>query len=139
MFWRLFPLLISLFITACQQAELITPASLQHHHWQLVRIDQVAVSQAPPVIMDLEIGEKMTVSGHTGCNQFFGQGNLQGAQLQVRGLAVTTQGCSKPQEWIEKAILLTLREGAMLSMSGDALWLKGEQHNLEYHLADWVH
>jgi heat shock protein HslJ len=125
-------------LCACQNASDLQAESLMHHHWQLELIDQQQVPQDKRHPIDIEIGERLMVNGHTGCNQFFGQGVLQLGKLQVNGLGMTKQACPVERRWIETAILNTLREGGELQLTQDQLILKGSRHTLIYRLADWM-
>ena len=125
-------------LCACQGASDITAEHLMHHHWRLESIDQQHIVQNKRQPVDFEIGERLMVNGHTGCNQFFGQGVLRQQQLQINGLGTTKQACPADRRWIENAILSTLREGSELQLTQEQLTLKGSRHTLVYQLADWV-
>jgi heat shock protein HslJ len=125
-------------LCACQNPSGLQAESLMHHHWQLELIDQQRVMQDKRRPIDIEIGEHLMLNGHTGCNQFFGQGVLQLDKLQVNGLGMTRQACPIERRWIETAILNTLREGGELQLTQDRLFLKGSHHTLIYRLADWM-
>ncbi len=131
--------LLLLLLGGCQFAPLVSPADLQHHHWLLISINGAEVPQSATNMVDLEIGEKMTVNGNTGCRQFIGKGQLDANRLSITSLYVTGQNCAPDKAWIEKAILTTLRSGAMLQRTNNDLTLAGQNYILKYQLADWVH
>ncbi len=128
-----------LLLTGCHYAPAITPEDVQHHHWTLISINGVAVAHADNTNADLEIGEKMTINGNTGCRRFVGQGQLAANRLTITSLYLTGQRCPVEKEWIEKAILTTLKSEAALQMSDTQLVVRGEQYVLHYQLADWMH
>lgn len=126
-------LLVGLLMSGCQNAREVEADSLIHHSWQLEQIDQQPISSNRPIV--LAIGERLAIKGHTGCNQFFGQGTLIQAKLQINGLGTTKQLCPPEHRWIENAILSTLRESSKLQLTQDHLVIKGSKHTLVYQLA----
>ena len=126
-------LLVGLLMSGCQNAREVEADSLIHHSWQLEQIDQQPISSKRPIV--LAIGERLAIKGHTGCNQFFGQGTLNQTQLQINGLGTTKQLCPPEHRWIENAILSTLRESSKLQLTQDHLVIKGSKHTLVYRLA----
>lgn len=125
-------------LCACQNASDIKAEHLMHHHWLLESIDQQKITPNKRRPIDFEVGERLMVNGHTGCNQFFGQGELQQQKLQINGLGTTKQACPIERLWIENAILSTLREGSELQLTQEHLTLKGSRHTLIYQIADWI-
>lgn len=125
--------LFGLLISGCQNAREVEAESLMHHSWQLEQIDQQAINSQRPIL--LAIGERLAIKGHTGCNQFFGQGTLNQARLQINGLGTTKQLCPPEHRWIENAILSTLRESSKLQLTQDQLVIKGSKHTLVYQFA----
>lgn len=114
----------------------IAHEDLQHHHWNLLSINDQAVDS--DIKSDLEIGEQFKINGKAGCNRFFGEAKLEKNKLAAPHLATTMMACSDEAQEIESAVLNTLGQGAKVTIKDQQLTLKGEQYTLVYQLADWM-
>lgn len=126
-------LALPLALTACST---IQKSDLQHHHWNLVSINDRAVSAE--IKSDLEFGEHFRINGLAGCNRFFGDAQLEGKKLTANNLASTLMACQGDAQDVESAVINTLSQGAKLSIKEQTLELKGKEYKLVYKLADWM-
>ncbi|ENY72356.1 META domain-containing protein [Aeromonas diversa] len=125
-----------LLLTACSSIH-PNQSDLMHHHWVLESLDGRPVQAERGQEPDLEIGENFTVNGIAGCNRYFGMGNLEAGRFWVTSMGNTEMACLEPLGEIEQAVLLTLQEGASLTLTPEALHLAGKRHTLRYRLEDW--
>ncbi|MBB1314000.1 MULTISPECIES: META domain-containing protein [Aliivibrio] len=113
---------------------------LQHHNWQLTEVDGNAV--ATPEKMEaprLEIGEKMTANGNAGCNNFFGQAELnKEGQFRIEKMGMTMKMCMGDAMTTEQAMSSTLSSWSDITLTKENLILKGQDHELTFTLRDWV-
>ena len=120
--------------TALQQCDLLL------HRFVLVSVDgtQVPSDAQSTRVPSIEFGEKMHVSGSM-CNNFVGQGELQGNVLTVKNLAGTRMMCPDPllNQW-DQLIGVVLQNGAQISLQGNELRINGADHQLVYSRKDWV-
>lgn len=116
----------------------LSAQSLQHHHWVLEKIDGVPLPAEKGQAPDLEIGEHLRANGSAGCNRYFGQVEVQGTQLRIKQMASTMMFCPAPQQDWERAMTSTLSEWSEATLSEQQLRLKGQQHELQFKLQDWV-
>ncbi len=130
-------------MTACtsngDNVKEITAQDLQHHNWELVQIDgskiELTERQKAP---RLEIGENLTANGNAGCNNFFGQAELENNQLRIEKMAMTKKMCFGDIMIIEKAMSTTLSDWSDITLTKDGLVLKNAEHELTFTLRDWV-
>jgi heat shock protein HslJ len=136
----------ALVISACSAANdssktlVVGEKSLQHHHWQLTKIngksvDSIEHFKAPT----LEIGENMTTNGQAGCNNFFGQGELADGKFRVEKMAMTMKICPDEMMAIEMAYSKALGQWSEVTLTQQGLTLNSDQHSLEFELKDWMH
>ncbi|NAX20137.1 META domain-containing protein [Vibrio sp. V39_P1S14PM300] len=117
----------------------LTPQDLQHHNWELIQVDGQAITQGDRQRMPrLEVGEKMTVNGNAGCNNFFGQGELKDNQFRVDKIGMTMKSCSSEAMQIEQAVAETLSTWSTITLTKEHLILRDDNHELTYRLRDWV-
>ncbi|WED28353.1 META domain-containing protein [Vibrio sp. DW001] len=136
---------LPLLLTACQStgdennmAKTISVQDLQHHNWELTQIDGKTVitpdsMQAPR----LEIGEKMTANGNAGCNNFFGQGELDGNNFRILQMGMTMKMCVNDVMGTEMVLSQTLPEWNKMVLTKETMTLTSENHTLTFKLSDW--
>ncbi|CAH0526146.1 META domain-containing protein [Vibrio hippocampi] len=141
----LVPVVASVLLAACSQSDnkasnaTVTAQDLQHHNWNLVKIDGEAIQlknkeQAPR----LEIGEKMMANGNAGCNNFFGQGELEKGKFRIEKMGMTMKMCLDANMDVEQAMSQTLSDWSDITVTKQGLELKGAAHTLTFELKDWV-
>ncbi|MDN3613088.1 MAG: META domain-containing protein [Vibrio gallaecicus] len=133
------PILLAACSSNGDNAQQVTPVDLQHHNWELAKIDgnQIEISehqQAPR----LEVGEKMTANGLAGCNNFFGQAELEDGKFRIKQMGMTMKMCAGEAMDIEQTVSATLSEWSDINLTQDTLTLSNENHTLTYTLRDWV-
>ncbi len=134
---------LPILMTACtsngDNMKEITAQDLQHHNWELVKIDgndiQLTERQKSP---RLEIGENLTVNGNAGCNNFFGEAELKDNQLRIEKMRMTMRMCVGDIMSVEKAMTTTLSDWSDITLSKDGLILKNAEHELTFTLREWV-
>ncbi|GEA13554.1 META domain-containing protein [Alteromonas sp. KUL49] len=134
-------LCITVLVSACYSTAKapITVTDLQHHNWQVIAIDGTPLS--PDVdnrLPNIEFGENFTVNGFSGCNSFFGQGELMDNKLRVANMGQTRKMCIPNEMDTEQAITSTLVDWSHIEWSEKDITLKGKQHTLTLKLRDWV-
>ncbi len=134
-------------ITACsaqksnseETVQAITPQDLQHHNWNLEKIDGQMISvQDKSQTPRLEIGEKMTANGNAGCNNYFGQGELEDGKFRIKQMGMTMKMCGDDAMNIEMSMSKTLSDWSEITLTKESLVLKGSEHTLTFKLRDWV-
>lgn len=138
-------LTLPLLITACQStgeanamAKVVKAQDLQHHNWVLTAIDGVAVTpaknqQAP----NLEIGEKLTANGNAGCNNYFGQAELDGNKFRIDQMGMTMKMCINDAMKTERAMQKNLTEWSEITLTKETMTLTNGLHTLTFKLSDW--
>ena len=113
---------------------------LQHHNWQLTQVDgKDVVSEEKVEAPRLEIGEKMTANGNAGCNNFFGQGELnEEGQFRIEKMGMTMKMCMGDVMTTEQVMSSTLSTWSDITLTKENLILKGQEHELTFTLRDWV-
>lgn len=136
---------LPILLAACQStgnenamAKAITPQDLQHHNWELIQIDGEAIEtpdnmQAPR----LEIGEEMTANGNAGCNNFFGQGELDNNRFRIQQMGMTMKMCHNDVMGTEMTFSKSLSDWNEISLTNESMTLTNESHTLTFKLSDW--
>ncbi|MCF7481666.1 META domain-containing protein [Vibrio sp. J1-1] len=130
-------------MTACasngDNVKKITAQDLQHHNWELVKIDgkniELTERQKAP---RLEIGENLTANGNAGCNNFFGQAELKDNQLRIEKMGMTMKMCIGDIMNVEQAMSSTLSDWSDITLTKGGLVLKNSEHELTFTLRDWM-
>ncbi len=134
-------LTIPVLISACSsmhRAQIHTQ-DLQHHKWELVKIDgKDVILKENEKLPTLEIGENLMANGNAGCNNFFGQGELKDDRFRIEHIAMTMQMCSDNAMQSEQAVSQTLSNWSDVTLSKETLTLRNDKHTLTYSLSDWV-
>lgn len=135
----LLTLLLLFSVTACQltQAESVR-YGLLNQSFELQSVDgkllsdilgdQYQEKQKPSI----EFQQSFLLAGRTGCNRFFGQGELASGVLTLKPGGQTRMMCPPPYMKLENTIMTTLHQGASLELHGDLLTLKGTHATLVY-------
>ena len=118
----------------------VTVKALQHHNWELTHINgEEVVLSALRNKPRLEIGENFTANGMAGCNNFFGQAELnEHGMFRVEKMALTRKMCPEAEMKIERVMAETLSVWSKITLTPDSLTIKGPAHELTLRLRDWV-
>lgn len=133
------PIMLSACTGNADDNSIVTEQDLQHHHWELTKIDGKQVNSDSKVpAASLEIGEKMTANGSAGCNNFFGQSELENGKFRIKQMGMTMKMCPEESMAIESAVSQTLSDWSQLTLTKESLILKNDSHTLTYTLRDWM-
>lgn len=125
----------------CADAPLVIESDLQHHRWILERIDGEALPEPDGggKVPELDFGEKMTVTGNTGCNRFSGVAVLRDGALLVESVVSTRRLCTPFWNDIERRLLTVFGGGAAISIDADGRLVLDSTHGkLVFRLQDHV-
>lgn len=106
-------------------AEEAGPSSLLNVVW---RVDAVGSEPIDPALeASLSIGSDLRAGGRGGCNSYFAQVWLEGAQLQFSSIAATRMACSDPAAaGLETAFFAALEATRLWRIADDTLLLLDE-------------
>lgn len=115
----------------------MTEKDLLHHRFVLQSVDDKAYALKAPA-PTLSFNEGMRVSGVI-CNNFMGQGTLDGKRLTVPQMASTRKLCLDPElNSYEQLIGKMLMNGVDMEYDGQIMTLRQGGHTLVYKLSDLV-
>lgn len=81
----------------------------------------------------LDIGESFTINGHTGCNEYHGQGELSQDKFRANNLASTEKGCPPIAAALEMVINDVLANWSTIGLTADnRLILATANYQLEF-------
>lgn len=124
----------------CDETTIVTQGDLQHHRWLLESIDDKPLDTAAlgGMIPELDFGERMTVTGSTGCNRYSGQARLREEFFVIERMASTRRACPPPNMDLERTFQGVLGSESVISIGADReLILKSELAILRFRLFDW--
>jgi len=124
----------------CDETDIVTQGDLQHHRWLLDSIngETLDVDARDGIVHDLDFGERMTVSGNSGCNRFRGQAVLREEFFAIDRIASTRRVCAPAQNDVERTVLLVLGGESEIRIDDERhLILKSRHAVLRYFLSDW--
>ncbi len=119
----------------------VTQADLQQHRWVLESINgnKFDAAKLDNQIPELEIGEQMMASGHSGCNRFHGKAALREDRFIIDRVASTRMFCRPEQNDIELLLLQVFGQESRISIDADKnLILKTDDTLLIFRLQDRV-
>jgi heat shock protein HslJ len=124
----------------CDETDIVTQGDLQHHRWLLESIDDKPLDTAAlgGMIPEVDFGERMTVTGNTGCNGFTGRAVLREEFFVIERMASTRRACMGAQDEIERTVRQMLGSESVITIGADRqLILRSEQTMLRFRLFDW--
>ena len=124
----------------CNETDIVTQGDLQHHRWLLHSVDdrQVDAGSIGSQVPELDFGERMTVSGNTGCNRFSGQAVLREQFFRIDPISTTRRLCTPHLKQLEQTVLRVLGSESTISIDVDRfLVLDSGQTILRFRLFDW--
>lgn len=125
----------------CDDTNIVTQGDLQHHRWILESINGVPLDLGEPAGMmpELDFGERMTVTGNTGCNRISGQATLREQYFLIEHLAFTRRTCAPQRDTIERTLLQVVGDESVIRIDRERnLILESDQALLRFRLRDWV-
>ena len=123
------------------QPGIVTQADLQHRRWVLESIDgnKIEAAKLNNRVPELEIGEQMMASGHSGCNRFHGKAVLREDRFIIDHVATTRMMCPPAQNDIEMLLLQVFGQESRISIDADKnLILETDDTLLIFRLQDRV-
>ena len=119
------PMLIIGLCVGCTSTGTVTSEQLKYTQWQLSRVDGLAI----PPSFNASIGfiEALQINGFSGCNKFFGEGELDNNKFTVNKLGMTRKSCGAQLDKFEQQLLNTLKQGGQLKLQGQQLVLQGKK------------
>ena len=124
----------------CDETDIVTQSDLQHHRWLLQSIDNVPIDAeaADALVPELDFGERMTVTGNTGCNRFSGQAILRENYFLIATVTSTRRLCAPPRNGIEAKVLQVLGSESTIRIGVNRqLILESDHGVLHFRLFDW--
>lgn len=109
----------------CVSTGTVTNEQLKYTQWQLSSVDGLAIS--PSYNASISFIDALQVNGFAGCNKFFGEGQLTDSQLSVSRLGMTRKSCGAELDELEQQLLQTLKQGALVKIELQQLFMQGEQ------------
>jgi heat shock protein HslJ len=125
----------------CDETAILTQGDLQHHRWILESINGVPLDldEREDMIPELDFGERMTVTGNTGCNRLSGRASLKEQYFLIEHLASTRRLCAPPRDTIERTLMQVVGDESVIQIDSDRnLILKSKPAQLRFRLRDWV-
>ena len=114
----------------------VSQAELENHNWVLEKINGETIT-----VMDglsapnLEVKENFAINGNNGCNRYFGQGELQGAQFRVDKMGSTMMACPPDAMELESAMTSVLTQWSDIQLTAEKrLVLKNDSYTLDFVL-----
>jgi heat shock protein HslJ len=114
----------ALFLAACQSAAPPPPAGehpLVNTAWRIRDVDERPLLDDPAATLVIESRER--VSGHAGCNRYFGRVGLDGAGIAIDQMGSTRMACAPPVMEQEQRVLAALSAVAYWESRDDVLLL----------------
>lgn len=97
---------------------------LDGSEWRPTEIGDIAVSEDADIFLRFEEGGQ--VSGHSGCNGFFGSYKVVDDTVKVGPLGATRMACAEPVMDLELLFMRTLESARRIERQGTELILKDE-------------
>ncbi|KAF7768923.1 heat shock protein HslJ [Pseudoalteromonas citrea] len=111
------------FLVGCVSTGSVSNTQLKYTQWQLTHIGQEAIVDSS---VSLRFIEALQVNGFTGCNRFFGLGEIADGQLFIRDMGMTRKLCDEPVNQVEQMLLNMLEIGVPAKIEQGVLILNGE-------------
>ncbi|MEL0628413.1 META domain-containing protein [Psychromonas aquatilis] len=133
-------MLSSIILGACTNEVPIEPQKIDmaelQHDWKLTHVDNIQV--ATVINSSLTIDEENKSSGNLGCNNFFGEAEVQGNQLRIGKMGNTRKMCESLQNDVEMDVSQVLSGWSDVLIDDDTLIIGNNKHSLTYKLVDSV-
>ncbi|MGF1756628.1 META domain-containing protein [Photobacterium sagamiensis] len=135
-------LALPMIIAACagingDSSKVATEGDLVNNNWVLTQVDNKAIELPEPFkAPNLELTNDMSANGHSGCNRYFGQAELNNGQLRIEKMGMTMMACPAPAMEMEKTLTQTLTDWSEAKISGGELTLTNTNHTLTFKRTD---
>jgi heat shock protein HslJ len=124
----------------CNQSDIVTQGDLQHHRWILQSINnkEIYKDALNGYMPEIDFGEKMTVTGYSGCRQYSAQAELFDDRLRLKQTQYASNRCNDKQLNLEEVVVEVLNGQPKITIDKkNHLILKTENTKLVYYLNDW--
>ncbi|PSW05672.1 META domain-containing protein [Photobacterium lipolyticum] len=135
-------LALPMILAACagsngESSKVATEGDLVNNNWVLTQVDNKAIELPEPFkAPNLELTTDMSANGHSGCNRYFGQAELNDGQLRIEKMGMTMMACPAPAMEMEKNLTQTLTNWSEAKISGSVLTLTNTNHTLTFKRTD---
>ncbi|MGF1684349.1 META domain-containing protein [Photobacterium minamisatsumaniensis] len=110
-----------------------TDADIATHNWVLTKVDNKAIELPEPFkAPNLQLTADLNANGHSGCNRYFGQAELQDGKLRIEKMGMTMMACPEPAMEMERLMSATLMDWSTADVAGNQLTLTGAEHKLTF-------
>ena len=126
----------------CDETDIVTQGDLQHHRWLLESIDDkpLDIELLNGMVPEVDFGERMTVTGNTGCNRFSGQALLREEFFVIERTASTRRMSAPAQNDVENIMLQVMGAESVVRIGSERqLILESDYALLRFRLFDWKH
>lgn len=100
--------------------------------WRPVKLNDMPVSAE--TLMSVQFASDQQISGHSGCNRYFGSYELNGQVLTISPLGATRMACPEPAASLEIAFLEALQSVATAALVNSHLVLSNDTGAAVVHL-----
>lgn len=124
----------------CNETDIVTQGDLQHHRWLLESIDNESLDPGTlyGMVPEIDFGERMTVSGNSGCNRFWGQAILREQFFLIEPMGSTRRTCLPTQGEVERVVKQVLGNASVVTIGPNRkLILKSDRVVLRFRAFDW--
>lgn len=101
--------------------------------WRPVRLGEMRLPDDTE--MYLQFGADGKITGHGGCNRFFGDYDLTGEELKIGPLGATRMACPEPAMSFEISFLEAIQAAVAAAATADRLALKNDKGDTVVRLA----
>jgi len=106
-------------LKGAQEQSAATPADVSVSAWRPTHIGEMRLDDDGDMFVQFEADGQ--VSGHGGCNRFFGTYELANGALQIGALGSTRMACAEPAMSFELAFLEALQSPSATTLVADKL------------------
>jgi heat shock protein HslJ len=102
----------------------VAAADLAGSEWRPTQLGDAALPEDSGLYLDFESGGRL--SGHSGCNSFFGSYRLDDGTIEMGPFGATRMACEEPAMARETSFLNALAAAATFERDGPRLTLRDE-------------
>lgn len=117
-----------------QEAANVSLEQISNQQWQLIKVDNEAVTAMGNKVPGLMVQDDLKVNGVAGCNNFFGQAEFEQGKIRIEQMGMTMMMCPPPLDKVEQQVSATFANWSPVTVSGDTMIIQGEDHTLTYQL-----
>lgn len=131
------PVILAACVASNEATSMVAESDLVTHNWVLTKVDSKAIELPEPFkAPNLELSTDMSANGHSGCNRYFGQAELNEGKLRIEKMGMTMMACPEPAMEMEQVMSGTLMDWSEATVSGNELTLTNTSHTLTFKRSD---